>query len=93
MKSREQLIHEASMRILERTGMKFEHPDAIKVLKSDIEWADLGDYYLALTFMFDMVDTELSAEFNIEIGNQMLIAYAELGNTYAVQFINTVFEF
>lgn len=67
--------------------------DAIKALKSDIEWADLGDYYLALTFMFDMVDTELSAEFNIEIGNQMLIAYAELGNTYAVQFINTVFEF
>lgn len=35
MKSREQLIHEASMRILERTGMKFEHPDAIKVLKEN----------------------------------------------------------
>lgn len=35
MKSREQLIHEASIRILERTGMKFEHPEAIKVLKEN----------------------------------------------------------
>ena len=49
--------------------------EAIKALKSDTEWAELGDYYLALTFLFDMVDTELSSEFNITIGNQMLVAY------------------
>ena len=66
--------------------------EAIKALKSDTEWAELGDYYLALTFLFDMVDTELSSEFNITIGNQMLVAYAELGNTYALQFLATVFE-
>lgn len=66
--------------------------EAIKALKSDTEWAELGDYYLALTFLFDMVDTELSSEFNIAIGNQMLVAYAELGNLYAIQFIATVFE-
>lgn len=67
--------------------------EAIKALKSDTEWAELGDYYLALTFLFDMVDTELSSEFNITIGNQMLVAYAELENTYALQFLATVFEF
>ena len=55
--------------------------EAIKALKSDTEWAELGDYYLALTFLFDMVDTELSSEFNITIGNQMLVAYpSKLGH-------------
>lgn len=66
--------------------------EAIKALKSDTEWAELRDYYLALTFLFNMVDTELSSEFNITIGKQMLVAYAELGNTYALQFLATVFE-
>ena len=66
--------------------------EVIKSLKSDTEWAGLGDYYLALTFLFDMVDTELSTEFNIAIGNQILVAYAELGNPYAIQFLATVFE-
>ena len=66
--------------------------EAIKALKSDTEWAEQGNYYLALTFLFDMVDTELSSEFNIAIGNQMLVAYAELGNLYAIQFIATAFE-
>lgn len=66
--------------------------EGIKSLKSDTEWAGLGDYYLALTFLFDMVDTELSTEFNIAIGNQMLVVYAELGNPYAIQFLTTVFE-
>jgi trimethylamine--corrinoid protein Co-methyltransferase len=35
MKSNEQLIHEASMRILNRTGMRFEHPEAVKILKEN----------------------------------------------------------
>ena len=47
--------------------------ETIKTLKSDTEWAELRDYYLALTFLFDMVDTELSSEFNITIGNQILL--------------------
>ncbi len=35
MKSNERLIHEASMRILSRTGMRFEYPEAVKVLKEN----------------------------------------------------------
>lgn len=35
MKTKEQLIHEATLRILERTGMRFEHPDAVQVLKDN----------------------------------------------------------
>lgn len=35
MKSQEKLIHEASMRILARTGMRFEHPEAVRILKEN----------------------------------------------------------
>lgn len=35
MKSYEQQIHEASMRILKRTGMRFEHPEAQRVLREN----------------------------------------------------------
>lgn len=35
MKSQEQLIHEASLRILHRTGMRFEHPKAQKLLREN----------------------------------------------------------
>ena len=38
--------------------------EAIKALKSDTEWAELGDYKLSLTYLFDMVHTELYSEFN-----------------------------
>ncbi len=35
MKSYEQQIHEASVRLLKTTGMRFEHPEAVKVLKEN----------------------------------------------------------
>ena len=35
MKSYEQLIHESSVRILEKTGMLFEHPKAVRILKEN----------------------------------------------------------
>lgn len=65
---------------------------AIESLKSDSEWAELGDYYLAVTFLFDMVDNELSSELNATIGIQMLMAYVELENPYAIHFLKAVFE-
>lgn len=43
MRSQEQLLHEASMRILNRTGMRFEHPEAVKILKENgIDVDDTG---------------------------------------------------
>ncbi|MDO4555069.1 MAG: trimethylamine methyltransferase family protein [Lachnospiraceae bacterium] len=35
MKKRLQSIHKATMRILERTGVKFHHPEAVEILKSN----------------------------------------------------------
>ncbi len=66
--------------------------EMIRCLKSNVEWSELGDYYLALSFLLNMVDTELSSEMNKTIGMQMLLAYAELGNQYAIQFIRITFN-
>lgn len=46
MKSYEQQMHEASMRILARTGMRFEHPEAVRILKENgIRVDDKGTAY------------------------------------------------
>ncbi len=60
---------------------------SIKALKSDEEWSDLGDYYLALRYTNGLVDTDLSAEMNVTMGIQLMIAYAQLDNKYAKAFI------
>lgn len=60
---------------------------SIKALKSDEKWSDLGDYYLALRYTNGLVDTDLSAEMNVTMGIQLMIAYAQLDNKYAKLFI------
>jgi len=60
---------------------------SIKALKSDEKWSDLGDYYLALRYTNGLVDTDLSAEMNVTMGIQLMIAYAQLDNKYAKVFI------
>lgn len=61
--------------------------ESIKALKSDEKWSDLGDYYLALRYTNGLVNTDLSAEMNVTIGIQLMIAYAQLDNNYAKAFI------
>ncbi len=60
---------------------------SIKSLKSDKNWSDLGDYYLALRYTNGLVDTALSPEMNVTIGLQLMIAYAQLDNKYAKIFL------
>lgn len=61
--------------------------ESIKALKSDEKWSDLGDYYLALRYTNGLVDTDLSAEMNVTMGIQLMIAYAQLDNKYAKVFL------
>lgn len=65
--------------------------ETIKELKTDLEWADLGDYYLALRYLWDMVDTDLSTEMNVQIGIQMMIALTQIGNQHAYDLLNSPF--
>ncbi len=60
---------------------------SIKSLKSDENWSDLGDYYLALRYTNGLVDTDLSVEMNVTMGIQLMIAYAQLDNKYAKMFL------
>lgn len=61
--------------------------ESIKSLKSDENWSDLGDYYLALRYTNGLVDTALSVEMNVTMGIQLMIAYAQLDNKYAKIFL------
>lgn len=59
----------------------------INKLKRSKCYAFLGDYYLALRYMFGMVNNNLSVEMNNTIGYEMMITFAAIGNKYARAFI------
>lgn len=61
--------------------------ELIGILKSMNQWANLGDYYLALRYILGMVDTGCSNEMNQAVGIQMMKSYALLGNQYALDFL------
>lgn len=61
--------------------------ELIGSLKSDSEWTDLGDYYLALKYMINMVDNDLPYEMNLSIGKQMLLSFLQLNNKYAASYL------
>ena len=66
--------------------------ELIKALKSDLDWSDLGDYYLGMKYLLGMVDSGFSQEMNKTIGTQMLLAQVQLDNKYAVRTLITVFS-
>lgn len=63
--------------------------EALKVLKSEQEWSDLADYYLAMRYVVGMVDTDLSTEMNSAVGMQMMLSFMTLGNSHAFTFCKT----
>ena len=50
----------------------------LRALKSEQEWSDLADYYLALRYVVGMVDTELTYEMNSAVGMQMMLSFMTL---------------
>lgn len=63
--------------------------EILKELKSDSEWSDLADYYIALKYVLAMVDSDLSPEMNSAVGMQMMLTFAKIGNPHALNFIKT----
>ena len=55
-------------------------------LKHSAEYADLGDFYMALRYIFGMVRNSNSSELNSTIGYQMMSEFSMLGNIYADKF-------
>lgn len=63
--------------------------EALKSLKSEQDWSDLADYYLALRYIVGMVDNDLSTEMNLAVGMQMMLSFMVLGNSHAFTFCKT----
>ena len=63
--------------------------DTVKILKSDIDWTSLGDYYLGLKYLFGMEDSGYSDSMNSFVGMQMLMTQARLGNAFALKILDT----
>lgn len=65
----------------------------ISLLKETSQYSSLGDYYLALQYIIGMVINENSADLNQQIGMEMMNAYLELGNPYALEFFRSTILF
>lgn len=61
--------------------------EILKELKSDSKWSNLADYYIALKYVFAMVDSDLSPEMNSVVGMQMMMSFAKIGNPHALNFL------
>lgn len=64
----------------------------IKVLKSEPEWANLADYYLALRYLFSIVNTDYSKQMNVAIGIQMMLSFKNMDNPYAIDYFRICSE-
>ena len=54
------------------------------VLKQSTKWTELADYYLALQYVWGIVDNDLTFEFNRRIGSEMLDLIAVIDNGHHV---------
>lgn len=64
----------------------------LTTVKRSKEWSDLGDYYLALRYMWNLVDNDLDWGFNQRIGVEMLNSFASVNNIYAARFLIYSFD-
>ena len=56
-------------------------------IKRSERWSDLADYYIALQYIWNIVDNDLSWDFNRRVGVEMLNAFVSMGNIYAARFL------
>lgn len=61
--------------------------EPLRLLKQSKEWSDLADYYLALRYIYNLVDSGQGYDYNLMIGAEMLSSFASVGNKYAKQYI------
>ena len=64
--------------------------ESIKELKKDNKWSQLGDYNLALCYIFGVIDNELDNVTNSKIGQEIMESLLYVDNIYAAKF--TIFE-
>lgn len=60
--------------------------DAIKLLKKNEDWSELGDYYMALRFLMNATDNGYEKNMNMASGYSLMYQLYELDNKYAIDF-------
>ena len=55
-------------------------------LKRSTQWSELADYYLALQYVWNIVNNDLTSELNHRIGAEMLKTLLSVENPYAAYF-------
>lgn len=61
--------------------------ELLPILKKSAKWSELADYYLALRYIFALVDNDLSIEINKRIGVEFLSSFAFVENHYAINYL------
>lgn len=79
---------ENAARELADSGSHHLISELIRIVKSSESWWELGDYYLALQYVYDFFDTGLTPDLSRHIGMEMLHAFASVGNVYAINFFS-----
>lgn len=64
----------------------------LNMLKHSDKWSDLADYYLALRYVYNLVDNDLGGEFNQRIGVEMMNSFVTVRNVHAARFIKYSYE-
>lgn len=62
--------------------------DMLNLMRDTKEWSDLAYYYMALFYIYNLVDNNSTRSINNRIGASMLNAFALMGNQYAHQFLS-----
>ena len=60
------------------------------IIKHSPEWNDLAYYYIAISYMCNIIGNNLECGFNQRIGIEMLLSFASIGNIYAGYFLKNI---
>lgn len=58
----------------------------IRLLKLSEHYSDLGDYYMALSYLVGLVPNETTKETNLAMGAELMSVFSIMGNEYARNF-------
>ena len=61
----------------------------LQELNASVQWSNLANYYLAIRYLFCIIDNDYSDEINRAIGEEMMLGLASIGNPYAKKIIQS----
>lgn len=77
---------------IDHDEMKDLMSEMLTTVKKSKDWSDLADYYLALQYIWNLVDNDLGWGFNQRIGAEMMDAFKTVKNIYAARFMKYSFD-